>query len=93
MKTLTTFVLFILTTIGFAQTTLTGTVTDAKNKPLVGANVYIDGTYDGAITDANGKFSFETTEKGTKNLVITMLTYDTVTLAITVEKYTPQIIK
>lgn len=93
MKTLTTFVLFILTTIGFAQTTLTGTVTDAKNKPLVGANVYIDGTYDGAITDANGKFSFETTVKGTKNLVITMLTYDTVTLTITLEQYTPQTIK
>lgn len=59
-----------------AQTVITGTVTDAKQNPLEGANVYLDGTYDGASTDANGHFSFETIESGTQTLVVSMLTFE-----------------
>ncbi|WP_420322983.1 TonB-dependent receptor [Flagellimonas sp.] len=60
----------------FSQTTVSGTVTDAKNNPIVGANVYLEGTYDGASTTENGKFSFETTETGSQTLVVSMLSYD-----------------
>ena len=31
-----------------AQAIISGTVSDAKNNPIEGANVYLDGTYDGA---------------------------------------------
>ncbi|MEZ4808939.1 MAG: TonB-dependent receptor [Allomuricauda sp.] len=61
----------------FAQTSISGIVTDAKNNPIVGANVYLEGTYDGASTDESGHFGFETTETGTQTLVISMLSYDT----------------
>ncbi len=58
------------------QTTVSGLVTNAKNEPVIGANVYLEGTYDGASTGEDGRFSFETVETGTQTLVISMLTYD-----------------
>ena len=60
----------------FAQQTITGKVTDAKNNPIEGANIYLEGTYDGASSDANGNFSFETTEEGTQTLIVSMLSYE-----------------
>lgn len=63
--------------ISVAQTTISGRVTDTKNNPIAGANVYLEGTYDGASTDGEGSFSFETTETGTQTLVVSMLSYDT----------------
>lgn len=59
-----------------AQTTVSGTVTDAKKNPIEGANVYVEGTYDGTSTDKNGHFSFETPETGTQTLVVSMLSYE-----------------
>lgn len=73
------FIAFILfSNFGFmmAQTTVSGTVTDAKKNPIEGANVYVEGTYDGASTDKGGHFSFETSESGTQTLVISMLSYE-----------------
>ncbi|HEY4785450.1 MAG TPA: SusC/RagA family TonB-linked outer membrane protein, partial [Bacteroidales bacterium] len=42
------------------QQKITGTVTDANTgEPLVGVSIAVEGTTQGAITDANGKFSFD----------------------------------
>ncbi len=41
----------------FAQSPLTGTVTDDSGAPLVGANVLVEGTTLGTITDVEGKFT------------------------------------
>ncbi|WP_422079568.1 TonB-dependent receptor [Ulvibacterium sp.] len=60
-----------------AQTIISGTVMDNKKNPVTGANVYLEGTYDGASTNENGEFSFETTETGTQNLIISMIAYET----------------
>tara|TARA_B100000949_G_scaffold235418_1_gene258529 strand:- start:32254 stop:34416 length:2163 start_codon:yes stop_codon:yes gene_type:complete len=60
----------------FAQQTITGKVTDTKNNPIEGANIYLEGTYDGASSDANGNFSFETTEEGVQTLIVSMLSYE-----------------
>lgn len=70
-----TFLLF--STLGFGQTTISGTITDQNDSPIVGANVYLEGTYDGASSDDNGKFSFETSETGTQTLIVSMLSYET----------------
>ena len=40
-----------------AQTTVTGTVTDEDQVPLIGASVSVKGQAGGAITDFNGKYS------------------------------------
>ena len=46
----------------FAQTkTVTGTVTDATNEPLIGASVLVQGTSTGTITDMDGKYSISVT--------------------------------
>jgi TonB-dependent starch-binding outer membrane protein SusC len=41
----------------FAQTTVTGTVTDPNGDPVPGANVSVKGTDAGTITDLNGSFT------------------------------------
>lgn len=43
------------------QNRITGTVTDEKGVALTGATVQIKGTTQGALTDANGKFSIDVT--------------------------------
>ena len=70
--------LILVTSINFvtAQTNISGTVTDTKNIPIVGANVYLEGTYDGASTTEDGSFNFETFEEGSQTLVISMLSYE-----------------
>lgn len=76
MKQLLTITLLLFTAFGFAQIEVSGTITDEKGQPLSGANIYLEGTYDGASSDENGSFSFETTETGTQTLVVSMLGYD-----------------
>lgn len=39
-----------------AQVSVTGTVSDSQNEPLIGASVLVKGTSNGAITDVDGKF-------------------------------------
>jgi len=60
-----------------AQTNITGTITDQNEEPIVGANVYLEGTYDGASSDDNGSFTFETSETGSQTLVVSMLSFET----------------
>ncbi|WBX70598.1 TonB-dependent receptor [Tenacibaculum retecalamus] len=60
-----------------AQTIISGKVTDKKGNPIEGANVYLDGTYDGASTDIKGDFSFSTSRKGIKTLIISFISFET----------------
>jgi len=56
-KSLLALMLLFCTTSAFAQTaTVSGTVTDAANAPLIGVNVAVKGTSNGTITDVNGKY-------------------------------------
>lgn len=41
------------------QKTVTGTVVDEKGEPIIGASVFEEGTRNGAVTDANGRFSLK----------------------------------
>jgi hypothetical protein len=60
-----------------AQTTISGKVTDKKNNPIYGANIYLDGTYDGGSSNKEGEFSFYTSEKETQTIVISFLSFET----------------
>ena len=93
MKTFYTFILFFLSFTVLAQNEISGTVLDEKNKPIAGANIYIDGTYDGATSDENGKFSFSTTTIGNQTLVISFVTYVTLSIAIDVANYKNKTVK
>lgn len=72
------FIFTLFSTIAFfGQVPLSGRVIDAQGSPISGANVYLEGTYDGASTDDNGIFSFETTESGIKTIIISMVSFET----------------
>lgn len=81
MKSLITLICLFLSLSSMAQTTISGTVTDMRDQPIPGANVYLDGTYDGDTTDEKGNFSFTTGETGTQVLTISYLSYETKTIA------------
>ena len=93
MKTTITFLVLFISTFGFSQTAISGKVVDQKNNPIFGANIYIDGTYDGATSNENGEFSFTTFEKGSKFLVISFLAYENLNTLIFIENYQFQIYK
>lgn len=80
MKTLLTILITFLVIQIHGQTTISGTVINAKKEPIIGANVYLDGTYDGGTTNENGGFSFSTSETGTQTLIVSFLSYETFTM-------------
>ncbi|POY39558.1 TonB-dependent receptor [Flavobacterium alvei] len=90
MKTFLSIALFFCSIISFSQTTISGKIVDEKNKPVPNANIYIDGTYDGATSDDKGDFSFITTAVGNQNLVISALSFETKSLPIVVENFKNQ---
>lgn len=77
IKQLILISIFLFSWIGNGQVMVSGTVTDDQDQPLKGANVYIEGTYDGASTDEIGNFKFETFETGTQILVVSMMGFET----------------
>ena len=53
-----------------AQTSITGTIRDAKGETLTGANIYLEGTYDGTSSNLEGIFLLESSESGEQKLCI-----------------------
>lgn len=70
------FILFIFTFHFMnANTTINGKVSNNKGRPIVGANVMIDDSYDGTLTDANGHFEFKTNLEGQQLLMVSFIGY------------------
>ena len=59
MKKLLTLIAVFASFTMWAQTQVSGTVTDADGQPLPGANIVLDGTT-GAVSDFDGNFSLST---------------------------------
>lgn len=70
----------------FAQTIIRGKVLDAKKQAVVGANVSLKGTYDGASTDSLGSFKFSTTEKDTFLIEVTCIGFVAVEQKLLLQK-------
>lgn len=58
-----------------AQVSVTGTVTDSQNDPLIGASVAVKGTSNGAITDLNGQYQLKVPNANV-TLVFSFIGYD-----------------
>ncbi|WP_026951618.1 TonB-dependent receptor domain-containing protein [Algoriphagus mannitolivorans] len=72
------------TTAVFAQTTISGTVTDGSTKEtLVGVNILVKGKVIGTITDLSGKFSLNVNQEPPFTLIFSMVGYNTKEVAIT----------
>ncbi len=66
----------------FAQSTITGTVTDTKNVPIAGANVKIAGQSTATVTDYDGKFIINTKQKPPFTLEISSVGYASIKVAV-----------
>ncbi|MEL6942986.1 MAG: carboxypeptidase-like regulatory domain-containing protein, partial [Bacteroidota bacterium] len=76
------FFSFALTT--NAQVTIRGEVRDAENNdPLIGANLIIEGTSEGNVTDFDGNFELTTDKKLPFNIVVSYTGYSSQTLEVT----------
>ncbi|MGU3374547.1 TonB-dependent receptor [Chryseobacterium sp. M5A1_1a] len=69
---------------GYSQIKISGRVT-FKNKGINEVNVTLKNTYDGATTDAQGNFSFETSEKGSHIVTFTHPKYEEIDKSILLE--------
>lgn len=82
-------VLFLIVSFTKAQTTISGVISDVKNRPIAGASISIKDSYDGTITDSSGKFSFKTSEKGSQTVVITAVGYKVVEQLVNLNETIP----
>ncbi len=83
MKTFFQFLFLLGFSISFAQTTVTGSVTDDSGQPLPGANVVVVGTSQGAVTDFDGKFSINLSTQPPFDLQVSSVGFETQTVAVT----------
>ncbi|TYA53784.1 TonB-dependent receptor [Formosa maritima] len=75
------FIILLFSSIsGVSQSIVSGKVLDNKNNPIEGANVYLDGTYDGSTTNDKGEFSFITDASGENTLKVSFLSFETLSL-------------
>ncbi len=77
MKNLLAILLLFTGVIAYSQTMVSGAVFNKNQEPVIGANVYLEGTYDGATSDERGNFEFSTSAEGIQALVISYMSYET----------------
>lgn len=80
-----TFILIIIAALGIecqAQYSLSGKVEDRKGNPVMYANIYLEGSYDGTISDSTGAFLLQTKLSGKQLLVVSFIGYEKLTLEI-----------
>ncbi len=83
MKKLSLVLALVLFALGAAeaQRTISGTITDSKKEPLIGASILVKGTVTGTVTDFDGKYSI-TVPAGSTTLVVSYTGYTTQEVAI-----------
>jgi len=71
-------ILIILTGLSAkAQQNISGKVTDKRGDAVIHANIYFEGSYDGTISDEEGKFSLSTDLSGEQLLTVSFMGYET----------------
>ncbi len=77
MRGLLLYLLFSLSGLNiFAQTVITGKVTEENGVAMAGANVYLKGTYDGTSSNEKGVFKFKSTKTGSFDVVVGLVGYE-----------------
>ncbi|MEY4876485.1 MAG: hypothetical protein RL708_1634 [Bacteroidota bacterium] len=75
MKKILFLLPLFIASVSFAQTKISGKITDGK-MALVGVSVSVKDSYDGATTNADGVFNFETSEKSEQTLMVTYVGFN-----------------
>jgi len=80
------FIIYSGSLIAQEKARIYGTVKDKNGAPIEGANLVLEGTIDGATSDKEGKYEFETKKKGEFSLLITSVGYSDQAIAISIEE-------
>lgn len=89
MKYLNFLMVLFLSSYGWGQNLISGKVVNVVGEPVPNINVTLVGTYDGASTDQNGEFSFETDESGEMELELEGRGYASQTIRIQIPLLEP----
>ncbi len=76
MRHLSSIFLILASLSAWSQQSITGSVSDRKGKPVLYANIYLDGSYDGTTTDTTGAFTLSTTLTGKQVLVASFIGFE-----------------
>ena len=82
MKKLLTLITVFTSMMMWAQTQVSGTVTDADGQPLPGANIVTDGST-GAVSDFDGNFSLSTDQQPPFSLTVSSVGFESATVEVT----------
>ena len=82
MKRILSLIAVLFSTLIFAQTTVTGTVTDDNNDPIPGANIVFN-EMNGTIADFDGNFSISVNQNPPFTLTVSSVGFDSTTLNVT----------
>ena len=85
MKKVATIIFLVVSTIFAQDGTITGRVLDATNgSPLMGANVVLEGSSQGAATDTEGRYTILQVVAGEHTLMVTYIGYQILKKDITI---------
>ncbi|MDB4087420.1 TonB-dependent receptor [Flavobacteriaceae bacterium] len=82
MKRILSMIAVLFSTIIFAQTTVTGSVSDENNNPIPGANVVANATT-GTVADFDGNFSLSVDQMPPFSITVSSVGFDSVTVNVT----------
>ncbi len=86
MKAAQSILLLVLTTSLNAQVIISGNVSDNKENAVRYANIYLEGSYDGTISDSTGHFTLQTKLNGDQLLVVSFMGYETYTRLLNLDE-------
>jgi len=73
---ITSGIFFFFGLITFSQTVITGKVSQENGDPLPGANIYLQGTYDGTSSNQKGEFKLKTSKTGPVTIQVGFISYE-----------------
>ncbi|MEO6348185.1 MAG: TonB-dependent receptor [Aquaticitalea sp.] len=88
MKTLINIMMLFCCAITFAQTTVKGIVTDKTGQPLPGANIIVDGTTTGTISDYDGNYSLTVNQTPPFTITVSSVGFESTTKEVTTNPQT-----
>jgi iron complex outermembrane recepter protein len=76
-QTLSMLAGIFLSTQCFAQYSISGIIYDETGQPLAGANIHIENTFTGTVSDSKGYYFLEKLSAGKKKIHVSYIGYDT----------------
>lgn len=82
MKLFYSSFLILLSFHTLSQTYLKGSVSQKNGSPIVGTTLFIEGSYDGTISNSEGNFEFLASSSGEKKLIVRSIGFESQTIPV-----------